>query len=1671
MADKTANGGVHDETAHADQTSSQRSGAARLGLFGASSLGQQCLRELRALQAARTIDVRLECFFDNDAAKWGTTVADLPVRQPTADALASLDIIWITSSYAAEIGQQIDALGAGHRAARTLADVLRRAAPASIPTATATRTTACSPTAPASTVATASTEATAPTATADAARRGTPDVAIVIADEGWILERCAREIESRLPYVRVSTAPIPGAKVTYYVNYSARRQRVSPVEAAFFTHVEERAPAAAARFFEAGRDVDVAIAMSARYAEALREQGARDVRVVTPGVDLDRFRPLVRIGVVGRTYHTGRKGEDLVRAVFDEPHIEWHFTGEGWPGPARRLRDDELLDFYRSMDYILVPAHYEGGPMPLLEALACGVEVIAPRVGFVDEYPHIEFETGNADDLRRVLRGLVETRLARRQSVEGRSWQAWAEAHDSIFRELLARVPAARAEDTPRAASASGVETEAGAEAGPARLRVLLAMHAPESVAPTGGPSIRIPRMREALRAHGVEADIATEELPDPTGYDLVHVFNVWDPAAARRQLTHLRTFDCPIVFSPILLDLEEGLWAQRTIVPLLRSGAPAATIDAELARLAETPIAMRRTLGAALSDAWLQWPATVRELVALTDHLIALSEYELSVLNRMGALTRPYSLVHNGVDSTFADSATGEAFAAHVGVRDYVLCVGRIEPRKNQLMLAHALRDTGIDLVLLGDTPKQDYADLVRAVGGPRVHLAGKLRHDDPLLASAYAGARVFVLPSWSEGAPLSALEAAAFGLPLVLSDRSGEREYFGPLATYCDPTRAEDIRVKVLDAWNAASADVREKQQTDARGWIARALTWDHAARETAQAYARTLAARPAASTTFTAPAPRKLEIGSGMTPHAGYEHLDARSDLPDIDHVADIRFALPFPDGTFDELMSRSCIEHVSWREVQSVMREWGRIIKPGGRLDIWTPDFEYLCRRYLARKDDHHLEPTLTAAAGTSLGGYDESAWAMIKMFGGQDYQENFHGAVLNEDLLARVLEGAGFEKVERHEPYSGLHLIARRAPIFAPRIAAPPSTTPEPRFDPAEPNLLWDGPLFNFGGYAALSRHVMRALVPGGFSVRFVPRDDDASMRAASLASRESWLWKRMLRRRGRIDVHVSCYTPTDWHGTSIFDQRRAERPGCRAYVGLSMFETDRLPAGWADACANLDEVWVPSTFARDRFAQAGVPERKLQVLPVGIDADRYDPRRVAPLPIPGRRGFMFLSVFDWTLRKGWDVLIEAYGRAFRAADDVCLVLRTASRSSAERPEAAIRAVFDRLGLPVDERPTVILLDTPLSEEDMPRLYRAADTFVLPTRGEGWGLPLMEAMASGLPTIATRWGGHLDFMDDANSWLIDVEGLVPVADEQARRSPFYAGGHRWAQPSVTHTSSLMRRAFDDQEQAHDMGRRARASIRASWSPHETTRWVSERLAQLAPDAAPMADTRLAEARAAEAEGRYDAALALYAEAAKRHGWYLPQYNRASLLRRLDRRDEAEALFQEIARYGEEALRTGALFHLGDLALAGGRLDDARRRFAECLALNPGHAGARASRAFVDGRLREEAGDIDGAERAYADAARLKSGWIVAIHHRASACRRLGRTEQAITLFASVARGATEAARRGDSHFQLAQLHDDAGRAADAAGHADSCLLELPDHQAARELREQLLARQA
>ena len=189
-------------------------------------------------------------------------------------------------------------------------------------------------------------------------------------------------------------------------------------------------------------------------------------------------------------------------------------------------------------------------------------------------------------------------------------------------------------------------------------------------------------------------------------------------------------------------------------------------------------------------------------------------------------------------------------------------------------------------------------------------------------------------------------------------------------------------------------------------------------------------------------------KLEIGSGENPQKGYLHLDCRLGLPQLDVAGDILRFLPFREGSIAEILSHSSIEHISWRKVGDTLADWFRVLTPGGRAIIYTPDFNYLCRMYLEGRTDPHLDVRYIDDAKRIFGSYTPATWAMMKMFAGQEYPQNFHCASYDFDLLRSVLESVGFRKVTRIPPDYSLRVIAYK-PTDAAAVAAIPAESVAP----------------------------------------------------------------------------------------------------------------------------------------------------------------------------------------------------------------------------------------------------------------------------------------------------------------------------------------------------------------------------------------------------------------------------------------------------------------------------------------------------------------------------------------------------------------------------------------------------------------------------------------------
>jgi len=178
------------------------------------------------------------------------------------------------------------------------------------------------------------------------------------------------------------------------------------------------------------------------------------------------------------------------------------------------------------------------------------------------------------------------------------------------------------------------------------------------------------------------------------------------------------------------------------------------------------------------------------------------------------------------------------------------------------------------------------------------------------------------------------------------------------------------------------------------------------------------------------------------------------------------------------------------------------------------------------------------------------------------------------------------------------------------------------------------------------------------------------------------------------------------------------------------------------------------------------------------------------------------------------------------------------VLRVHDNSNYDPAGSGIRSWLSQiaasLGRDVSQ---IVALSSVLPSELMPALYRRANCFVLPTRGEGWNMPAIEAMATGLPVISTAWSGQMEFLQPAGAYLIEVEKLEPVPVQGIANDLVY-GGALWARPSASHLRRLMRYVFENREEAAKAGISSREFVQRNYSWEASTTRMYARLNELA-----------------------------------------------------------------------------------------------------------------------------------------------------------------------------------------------------------------------------------------
>lgn len=329
-----------------------------------------------------------------------------------------------------------------------------------------------------------------------------------------------------------------------------------------------------------------------------------------------------------------------------------------------------------------------------------------------------------------------------------------------------------------------------------------------------GGGEIVLEQVEKYVGRAGVEVkrfDMWNDRIED---FDILHVFGSVKDCLALMKVAKSRD---------VKVALESIFWSD-----FRRAFCEDGSV------LKKTELALRHAMKLTCPF----FPSSRRKMFQTADIIFPNSENEAVQISRLFAIPKSKMfVVPNGVDTKYS-AARPDLFHKKYGLKDFVLSVGRVEPRKNQLNLIRAMKNVDRDLVLVGDCVSgcEGYYEKCRKEAGDRTHFLGHIVHGSDLLMSAYAACDVFVLPGWFETPGLAALEAALAGAKVVATEGGSTKEYFHDKVHYIRPNEVGDIHEKIEDA-------LSEKGTRDLKGLVSGAFTWEKVAEKTIEGYEQVL------------------------------------------------------------------------------------------------------------------------------------------------------------------------------------------------------------------------------------------------------------------------------------------------------------------------------------------------------------------------------------------------------------------------------------------------------------------------------------------------------------------------------------------------------------------------------------------------------------------------------------------------------------------------------------------------------------------------------------------------------------------------------------------------------------------------------------------------------------
>lgn len=386
------------------------------------------------------------------------------------------------------------------------------------------------------------------------------------------------------------------------------------------------------------------------------------------------------------------------------------------------------------------------------------------------------------------------------------------------------------------------------------KLRVLMQSR-PNTFSQRGGDTTVLERLSQGLVALGHEVCVDLNAQQDPRTFDIVHLFNFATPALTQEFARRATAAGTPFVVTTLYEDIPDfhtqSHYVANKLIEYVHNGQHKDSWIISSAELSSVPRANRFAADQIATTAAALFPNGKGEAHALRrDFPNIKRSIEIPVGHEIGVPCGP------------------ELFRETYGVSDFILCVGRFESRKNQLMLLKALEHSDFTVVLAGGgfSYQPAYEAAIRSFQRRgKTIIVGRLSSE--MLSSAYAASRVHVLPSWYELPGLVSLEAAAQGKNIVVTRTGTTADYVGDKAFYCMPWDADSILSAVTAAYYAPPREGLVE--------MARSFRWEDAVCRTEEAYGEVLGRNIKQPKCLGSISPQHMHEGTD-----GVEHMNAHN-----------------------------------------------------------------------------------------------------------------------------------------------------------------------------------------------------------------------------------------------------------------------------------------------------------------------------------------------------------------------------------------------------------------------------------------------------------------------------------------------------------------------------------------------------------------------------------------------------------------------------------------------------------------------------------------------------------------------------------------------------------------------------------------------------------------------